>query len=74
MSGAAALRARIDPPDAAVLGPAPLFALRGRARSQLVVKADEREAAIDAVGSAVEQFARSKEGRGVSVGVDVDPV
>ena len=74
VSGAAALRARIDPPDATVLGPAPLFALRGRARSQLVVKAGEREGAIDAVGSAVEEFARGREGRGVSVSVDVDPV
>src|SRR6202012_5631546 len=31
--------------EAAVLGPAPLFRLRGRARSQLVVKAQAREAA-----------------------------
>jgi len=60
-----------------VLGPAPLFALRGRARSQLVVKASEREAAIDVVGSAVEAFARGKWARPprrVSVSVDVDPI
>jgi primosomal protein N' (replication factor Y) len=73
-SAAAALRARIDPPNTAVLGPAPLFALRGRARSQLVLKADDRGAAIDVVGSAVEEFARSKAARGVSVSVDVDPI
>jgi primosomal protein N' (replication factor Y) len=73
-SAAGALRARIDPHDAAVLGPAPLFALRGRARSQLVVKAGDREAAIEAVGSAVEEFARGKAARGVSVSVDVDPI
>jgi primosomal protein N' (replication factor Y) len=71
---AAALRARIDVPRAVVLGPAPLFALRGRARSQLVIKATDREAAIMAVGTAVEQFARCKQARGVSVGVDVDPI
>jgi primosomal protein N' (replication factor Y) len=73
-SAAAALRAHIEPPDAAVLGPAPLFALRGRARSQLVVKAGDREVAIDVVGTAVEAFARGKEGRRVSVSVDVDPI
>jgi primosomal protein N' (replication factor Y) len=73
-SAAAALRARIDPPDASVLGPAPLFALRGRARSQLVVKAGDRKAAIDVVGSAVEEFARGKTARSVSVSVDVDPI
>jgi primosomal protein N' (replication factor Y) len=71
---AAALRGRIDPPGATVLGPAPLFALRGRARSQLVLKALDRDAAIAAVGEAVSVFARSKDARGVSVSVDVDPV
>ena len=43
----AAAPARADrPPGATVLGPAPLFRLRGRARSQLVIKATERPAAI----------------------------
>jgi primosomal protein N' (replication factor Y) (superfamily II helicase) len=73
-SAASALRSGIEPPDAVVLGPAPLFALRGRARSQLVIKAADREAAIDAVGSAVDEFARGKLGRGVSLSVDVDPI
>jgi primosomal protein N' (replication factor Y) len=73
-AAAAALRAAIDPRGAVVLGPAPLFALRGRARSQLVVKAGDRRAAIDEVGCAVDSFARSREARGVSVSVDVDPV
>ena len=39
---------------ATVLGPAPLFRLRGRSRSQLLLKSTERLAAIDAVGAAVE--------------------
>jgi primosomal protein N' (replication factor Y) len=73
-AAAAALRVRVEPPDAVVLGPAPLFALRGRARSQLVVKAGDRGAAVEVVGSAVEAFARSRQGKGVSVSVDVDPV
>jgi hypothetical protein len=38
------------------------------------VKASDREAAIGVVGSAVEEFARSKAARGVSVSVDVDPI
>ena len=70
---AAALKARIAPPGAIVLGPAPLFALRGRARSQLLIKATERRAAIGAVGGAVAAVARSASRRGVSVSVDVDP-
>jgi primosomal protein N' (replication factor Y) (superfamily II helicase) len=70
---ATALRARIDPPGAVTLGPAPLFALRGRVRSQLVIKASDRAAAIDAVGEAVDGLAREARRRGVNVGVDVDP-
>jgi primosomal protein N' (replication factor Y) len=57
----------------AVLGPAPLFRLRGRARSQLVVKATDRPAAIAAVGGAVDAVAAVASRRKVSVSVDVDP-
>ena len=67
------LRGSIDPPGAAVLGPAPLFTLRGRARSQLVVKAADRSAAIAAVGAAVDRVSRDRAARGVTIGVDVDP-
>ncbi|MBV9838424.1 MAG: primosomal protein N', partial [Solirubrobacterales bacterium] len=49
-SVASALRGLISPPDTIVLGPAPLFRLRARARSQLVIKASDRSAAIRAVG------------------------
>ena len=74
-AAAAWLRARLEPPDATVLGPAPLFALRGRARRQLLVKARDRAAAIAAVGAVVQALAREREiVRGVSVSVDVDPV
>jgi primosomal protein N' (replication factor Y) len=58
---------------ASVLGPAPLFRLRGRARSQLVVKASERAAAVAAVGLAVDRIAPDAARRGASVSVDVDP-
>ena len=43
-----------------VLGPAPLFRLRGRDRFQLVVKTQRREAAIAAVRAAVERAARDR--------------
>jgi primosomal protein N' (replication factor Y) len=67
------LRDLIAPAAGAVLGPAPLFRLRGRARTQLVIKAHERAPAIDAVGTAVDTIARSAARRSVSVSVDVDP-
>ncbi len=70
---AALLRTQIDPPGATVLGPARLFALRGRGRSQLVIKATDRAAAIRAVGEAVDALPRTRQTREVSVSVDVDP-
>jgi primosomal protein N' (replication factor Y) len=69
----AALRGRIELPGASVLGPAPLFTLRGRARAQLVVKADDRPGALAALAAAVESLVGSREHRGVNVAVDVDP-
>ena len=70
---AQALRDQLRAPGATILGPAPLFRLRGRARSQIVIKAIERHAAIRAVGEAVDAIARDASRRGVSVSVDVDP-
>jgi primosomal protein N' (replication factor Y) len=61
------------PPSAAVLGPAPLFRLRGRARSQLVVKAGDRPAAVAAVGAAVAVVAADRVHRHAQFSVDVDP-
>jgi primosomal protein N' (replication factor Y) len=59
--------------DFVVLGPAPLFRLRGRERSQIVVKAGRRRAAVSAVGAAVDAVARTAVGRRASLSVDVDP-
>jgi primosomal protein N' (replication factor Y) len=73
LTAAGALRDRIDPPATSVLGPAPLFRLRGKARSQLVLKTTERRAAIAAVGAAVEAVGPGAARRGVNVSVDVDP-
>ena len=67
------LHGLIAPSGQTVLGPAPLFRLRGRSRSQLVIKCTEREAAVHAVGAAVDECAADAARRGVSVSVDVDP-
>ena len=76
-AAAAAVRERLDAPDSSVLGPAPLFRLKGRERAQLLVKAPaegpERIAAVRAVRHAVEAVADAREHRGVAFSVDVDP-
>jgi primosomal protein N' (replication factor Y) len=74
-AAAAAVRDRLDLAPGIVLGPAPLFRLRGRERSQLVLKADpdQRADAIEHVGAAVEMAAAEKEHRAASFSVDVDP-
>ncbi len=70
---ATALRADIEAPETVVLGPAPLFKLRGRARSQLVLKSGRRPAAIAAVDAAVQRHATAASRASVSISVDVDP-
>jgi primosomal protein N' (replication factor Y) (superfamily II helicase) len=60
-------------PSAQLLGPAPLFRLRGRERSQLVVKATERAPAVAALGEAVAQAAARADCAGAHFSVDVDP-
>ncbi|HET9093941.1 MAG TPA: primosomal protein N' [Solirubrobacteraceae bacterium] len=76
---AEALRARIlaaargKASGLTVLGPAPLFMLRGRARYQLVVRSLEREVAVRAVRGAVDAVVAERHGRDVTLSVDVDP-
>jgi primosomal protein N' (replication factor Y) len=75
----AALRERIAAavPEVRLLGPAPLFRLKGRERSQLLVKAPAegaaRAAAVRAVRQAVEAVSGDRAHRGVTFSVDVDP-
>jgi len=71
LEAAQELRARLDGgiDGAQLLGPAPLFRLRGRDRAQVVVKAAQRRAAVAAVGEAVARPLH----REVAVSVDVDP-
>ena len=67
------LHGLIAPAGGTVLGPAPLFRLRGRSRSQLVIKCRDRLAMVRAVGAAVDACAVDAVKRGVTVSVDVDP-
>jgi primosomal protein N' (replication factor Y) len=76
-AAALALRSRFLASDgaahASVLGPAALFRLRGRERRVLVVKAAERQPAVQALGVAVSELAAEHAHAGVSFSVDVDP-
>ncbi|NLT05103.1 MAG: primosomal protein N' [Solirubrobacterales bacterium] len=72
-SAAEALLARIRGAAIPVLGPAPLFRLKGRERFQLVVKAPDRAAAIAAVRAAVTAVAADRSHGPVTYAVDVDP-
>ncbi|HEU4974305.1 MAG TPA: primosomal protein N' [Baekduia sp.] len=67
-AAAAAVHARLP----GALGPAPLFRLRGRERSQVVVKGADRRAAIDQVDAAVREVSGDRAHRGVAFVVDVD--
>ncbi len=69
LAAATAVRERLS--DA--LGPAPLFRLRGRERAQVVVKAQDRTAAVAQVGAAVQAVAADRAHRAAAFSVDVDP-
>ena len=72
-AAATAVRAGLDDARTPALGPAPLFRLRGRERSQVVVKAGDRAAAVAAVGGVVDRLAGDRGHRQVAFSVDVDP-
>ena len=59
--------------SATVLGPAPLFRLRGQERHMLVLKVAQRRGAVRAVGRAVAALAAERAHRHVSFSVDVAP-
>ena len=72
-AAAAAIRERLDDPALSVLGPAPLFRLKGRERAQLLVKSAARAPAVRAVRRAVEAVAGDRAHRRAAFSVDVDP-
>jgi primosomal protein N' (replication factor Y) len=59
--------------EASILGPARLFRLKGRERTQLLVKASESSSAVPAVRRAVEAVAAETAAGEVAFAVDVDP-
>jgi primosomal protein N' (replication factor Y) (superfamily II helicase) len=67
IEAAAIIAGRVE--HATVLGPAPLFRLRGRERAQLLLKTTTRRAAVRSVGAAVDAVRM----KGVALSVDVDP-
>lgn len=67
------LRQGLDPPDTQVLGPAPLFRLRGRERVQIVLKTAARERAIAVVRATVEDYVTQRRNDDLALSVDVDP-
>jgi primosomal protein N' (replication factor Y) len=72
-AAATALRERVALAPVAVLGPAPLFMLRGKSRYQLVVKAADRAGAVDAARDAIDAVSGDRTHREVALSVDVDP-
>jgi primosomal protein N' (replication factor Y) (superfamily II helicase) len=56
-----------------LLGPAPLFRLRGKHRRRLIVKTEQRNAAVAAVRDAVRTAVSNRALREVAISVDVDP-
>jgi primosomal protein N' (replication factor Y) len=72
---AEAVRDRLGMGPPALLGPAPLFRLRGRDRAQLVVKLDpaDRARGVAAIGAAVDATAADRAHRSTAFSVDVDP-
>ncbi|HET8592266.1 MAG TPA: primosomal protein N', partial [Solirubrobacterales bacterium] len=59
--------------DDDLLGPAPLFRLRGRHRRRLLLKSEQRHRSVAAVRDAIEEAVRTRAFRESAVSVDVDP-
>ncbi|HEY7456762.1 MAG TPA: helicase-related protein, partial [Solirubrobacterales bacterium] len=61
------------PPDTELLGPAPMFRVRGRYRRRLLTKAQDRDATVTAIRTTVDRLAVDRTLEDVAIGVDVDP-
>ena len=67
------LRAGLDPLGADLLGPAPLFRLRGRHRAQLVAKTEEPRRLAARAAQLLAAAAPAMRRAGLTAVVDVDP-
>jgi primosomal protein N' (replication factor Y) len=61
------------PDDTDLLGPAPMFRVRNKYRRRLLTKAQDRDATVTAIRTAVERLASDRSLKDVAIGVDVDP-
>jgi primosomal protein N' (replication factor Y) len=59
--------------DQDLLGPAPLFRVRGRHRRRLLLKSEQRREAVEAVRESVAEAVSGRLLRDVAISVDVDP-
>jgi primosomal protein N' (replication factor Y) (superfamily II helicase) len=59
--------------DDELLGPAPLFRLRGKHRRRLLIKSERRHQTVTAVREAVASAVRDRALRELAISVDVDP-
>jgi primosomal protein N' (replication factor Y) len=59
--------------DDELLGPAPLFRLRGKHRRRLLIKSEQRDRTVTAVREAVATAVRDRALRELAISVDVDP-
>jgi primosomal protein N' (replication factor Y) (superfamily II helicase) len=59
--------------DQDLLGPAPLFRVRGRHRRRLLLKSEHRREAVEAVRESVAEAVSGRLLRDVAISVDVDP-
>lgn len=72
-AAAASLAKRLASARASLLGPAPLFKLKGRHRQQLLLKTADRHATVPLIRGAVDAAARDRQFSDVAFSVDVDP-
>jgi primosomal protein N' (replication factor Y) len=72
-AAAEAIRGRLSSTPLEALGPAPLFRIKDRCRSMLLLKTVRRDTAVGDVGAAVQEIAGSKMARATTFSVDVDP-
>jgi primosomal protein N' (replication factor Y) len=64
---------RALPKGSELLGPAPMFRVRGRHRRRILIKADDRAGTVAAVRDVVERKVGDRSLKDVAIGVDVDP-